>query len=143
MSLRHVANKPRLPSVAVYFFFWELHIPSVCLTNLKSSFPGFDCLCVRSHKEGRRERKRTREEEGRGGEREGGDSGCLYPFPLGLFGLIFSNHPPNICLGIEPLCPWFCHYLYFRGRNSLNFNVCAPQHYLWNVLVSIQNTRVD
>ena len=77
-------QQPPTPLCSSFFFpSGELHIPSVCVTNLKPSFPGFDCLCVRSHKGGRGERKRTREEEGRG---EGGwwrwMPVSLFPRPL-------------------------------------------------------------
>lgn len=69
MSLGHVANSPHTPLQQFLFFFWELHIPSVYLTNLKSSFPCFDCLREKPQRKRRREERNKREKgEGRGRE---------------------------------------------------------------------------
>lgn len=56
---------PHTPLWQFLFSSWELHSPSVCLTNLKSSFSCFDCLCEKPQG-----KKRGREQEKkRGGER--------------------------------------------------------------------------
>lgn len=70
---------------------------------------------MRNHKE-REAGKGTREKEGRGGE--GWQQWKPVSLPLGLAGLTFSSHRPNIKLGLEPVCPWLCHYLLHRQKLS-------------------------
>lgn len=68
LSLRQVANNPPTPLCSSFFFpSGELHIPSVCVTNLKPSFPRFDCLCQEPQAGTRREKENKRGRgEGRG-----------------------------------------------------------------------------
>lgn len=138
---RCVSKRPPLPSSAVFsflfFFFssWELLFPSMYHTNLKPSFLCFDCRLHEKPQGKRSPGKGTREKEGRGGE--GWQQWKPVSLPLGLSGVTFSSHRPNIQLDLN-LCVLGSVTTYFTNRNSLNFNAQCITHC---VLLGMQNTR--